>query len=111
MVSSISARSAFAFLFVILSLLGPALAADKTRYITATVDGQQVQVPDNRRPALYTGKFGDCMGDSSLNVTRFDAAYYKDNMTILFHLGAETALKNESIMSKKTARHSTGALD
>jgi hypothetical protein len=103
MVSSISARSVFAFMFVILSLLGAALAADKARYITATVDGEQVQVLDNRRPALYTGKFGDCMGDSSLNVTRFDAAYYKDNMTILFHLGAETALKNESIMSKKTA--------
>lgn len=39
------------------------------------------------------------MGGSSINVTRFDAAYYKDNMTVLFHLGGETALKNESIMS------------
>jgi hypothetical protein len=109
MVSSVSARSAFAFWLVILSLLGPALAADKTRYITAMVDGEQVKLPDNRRPSLYTGKFGDCMGGSSLNVTRFDAAYYKDNMTILFHLGAETALKNEAIMSKKPSCESTVA--
>jgi len=50
------------------------------------------------------------MGGSSLNVTRFDAAYYKDNMTILFHLGAETALKNESIMSEKPLCEGTGRL-
>lgn len=50
------------------------------------------------------------MGGSSLNVTRFDAAYYKDNMTILFHLGAETALKNEAIMSKDPPCKSTKAL-
>lgn len=94
-----STRSTWALLLVLLSLLGSALAADNTRYATATVDGKQVSVLDNRRPSLYTGKFGDCMGGSSINVTRFDAAYYKDNMTILFHLGGETALRNESIMS------------
>lgn len=93
-----STRSAWALLLVLLSLLGSALAADNTRYATATVDGKQVSVLDNRRPSLYTGKFGDCMGGSSINVTRFDAAYYKDNMTILFHLGGQTALRNESIM-------------
>ena len=40
------------------------------------------------------------MGGSTVNVTRFDAAYYKDNMTVLFHLEGNTAVKNESLMSK-----------
>jgi hypothetical protein len=90
---------AFAFLLITLSFLGTALAIDTSKYVTATIDGQEVYVKDNRRPSLYTGSFGDCMGSSSINVTRFDAAYYKDNMTVLFHLGGDTALKNESIMS------------
>ncbi|KAF2708296.1 TRP-domain-containing protein [Pleomassaria siparia CBS 279.74] len=98
MAFSISARSTFVLLLAILSFLGAAFAADTPQYATATIDGKQVSVPDNRRPALYTGKFGDCMGGSTINVTRFDAAYYKDNMTILFHLGGDSALKNEAIM-------------
>ena len=109
MASSVSRRSALVLLLVILSFLGSALAEDKANYVTATIDGQQVLVKDNRRPALYTGDFGDCMGGSSINVTRFDAAYYKDNMTILFHLGGETALKNESIMSMILMREKLGA--
>lgn len=99
MAPSVSCRSALAVLLVVLSFLGPVLAQDHPGYVTATVDGQQVLVKDNRKPSLYTANFGDCMGGSSINVTRFDAAYYKDNMTVLFHLGGETALKNESIMS------------
>jgi hypothetical protein len=40
---------------------------------------------DDRYPALYTGDFADCLGGQSLlNVTRFDAAYYADNMMVLF---------------------------
>ncbi|KAG9583133.1 TRP-domain-containing protein, partial [Aureobasidium melanogenum] len=35
---------------------------------------------------------------SAVNVTRFDAAYYKDNMTVLFHLAGNTAIANESLM-------------
>jgi hypothetical protein len=84
-------------LLVLLWLPGSALA--KVEYVTATVDNQFVLVKDNRQPALYTGSYGDCMGNSSMNVTRFDAAYYKDNMTVLFHLEGDTALRNESIMS------------
>ena len=61
-------------------------------------DGQVVWLADNRRPALYTQNFGDCMGDSLINVTRFDAAYYKDNMTVLFHLAGNSALTNQSLM-------------
>lgn len=53
---------------------------------------------DDRRPALYTGNFGDCLGGSLVDVTRFDAAYYQDNMTVLFHLAGSTALQNESLM-------------
>jgi hypothetical protein len=89
---------ACALLLMLLSLFAPSLAAD-TQYVTATVNGEEVLVKDTRQPSLYTGDFGDCMGSSSINVTRFDAAYYRDNMTVLFHLGGETALKNESIMS------------
>ncbi|KAF2465932.1 TRP-domain-containing protein [Lindgomyces ingoldianus] len=97
MASSFSSRSAFALFVAILSFLGAALA-DNTKYVTGTVNGQQVYLKDNRRPALYTGNFGDCMGSSTVNVTRFDAAYYKDNMTVLFHLAGETALTNEALM-------------
>ncbi|KAF2005338.1 TRP-domain-containing protein [Amniculicola lignicola CBS 123094] len=94
---SISLRATMLCLLMVLAYVGSALAADE-KYVTATVDGEQVYVKDSRRPALYTGNYGDCMGSSSINVTRFDAAYYKDNMTVLFHLGGVTALKNESIM-------------
>jgi ML-like domain len=61
-------------------------------------EGQSVWLADSRRPALYTQNFGDCMGDSLINVTRFDAAYYKDNMTVLFHLAGNSALTNQSLM-------------
>ncbi|KAF2281623.1 TRP-domain-containing protein [Westerdykella ornata] len=91
------ARSAFVLLLVLLSLIGFSYAEEE-KWVAAYVDGKQVRVRDSRRPALYTSDFGDCMGSSSLKVTRFDAAFYKDNMTVLFHLEGETALKNESIM-------------
>lgn len=71
-------------------------------YVTYTEDnGEKVQLADNRYPALYTQDFGDCLGgESLLNVTLFDAAYYKDNMTVLFHLDGTTNLKNETIMRR-----------
>ena len=89
----------------LLTLSRPSFAADAaaTRYITTvTSDGSTVYLADDRRPALYTGNFGDCLGSSSINVTRFDAAYYKDNMTILFHLEGNSAIAHESLMSKST---------
>ncbi|KHJ35867.1 putative transient receptor potential ion channel [Erysiphe necator] len=53
----------------------------------------------DRNPALYTGDFGDCMGGQSLiNLTSFDAAYYADNMTVLFNMAGTTNLRNESLM-------------
>lgn len=92
-------QSLFAFLLAVLAFLGSVFSAIPEGYVIGTIDGQEYFVRDDRRPSLYTQDFGDCMGGSSINVTRFDAAYYKDNMTILFHLGGETDLKNETIMS------------
>jgi hypothetical protein len=76
-----------------------AATSQDSQYVQYTnSDGQTVWLADNRRPALYTQNFGDCMGDSLINVTRFDAAYYKDNMTVLFHLAGSSALTNQSLM-------------
>ncbi|KAF2097994.1 TRP-domain-containing protein, partial [Rhizodiscina lignyota] len=60
--------------------------------------GQSVWLNNFRKPALYTGDFGDCEGDSLVNLTRFDAALYTDNMTVLVHWAGETALLNQSLM-------------
>lgn len=87
------------FLVSILTFTRPTLARNVT-YITASdANGQIVYLDDDRKPALYTQDFGDCLGDSLLNVTRFDAAYYKDNMTVTFHMEGSTALTNESLIS------------
>lgn len=74
--------------------------AEETQWIKYTGNQGTVWLKDDRRPSLYTQNFGDCQGDSLINVTRFDAAYYKDNMTVLFHLEGNSALKNESLMRK-----------
>lgn len=91
-------------LLAFLSLFHLALAQTEyngVTYVTATgPDGDSVLVKDNRQPSLYTGNFGDCMGDSSINVTRFDAAFYKDNMTVLFHLTGDTSIVSEGLMSE-----------
>lgn len=90
-------RVAF-LLLSLLSLLHPTLAAEK-QYVSYTTEDERVLVlADDRKPALYTQNFGDCLGSSLINVTRFDAAYYKDNMTVLFHLEGNTALTNKSVM-------------
>ena len=53
----------------------------------------------DRSPALYTGDFGDCMGgESLLNLTAFDAAYYADNLTVLFDISGTTNLKSEAVV-------------
>ena len=71
------------------------------KYVEVTTEsGQNIPVRDDRKPSLYTQNFGDCLGSSLINVTRFDAAYYKDNMTVLFHLAGNTNVANESIMSE-----------
>lgn len=78
----------------------PQTMTKEVRAVEATdAEGNTYLVADNRKPALYTQDFGDCLGSSSINVTRFDAAYYQDNMTVLFHLEGTTNVANESLMS------------
>jgi hypothetical protein len=92
-------------ILVLLSLLSvipqTTLAASNGNLITyQTGQNEVVYFEDNRRPALYTGHFADCLGSgkSQLSVTRFDAALYMDNMTVAFHIQGTTALKRESVM-------------
>ncbi|TVY34100.1 putative membrane protein [Lachnellula occidentalis] len=100
--------SAWATAFVLFNTLISSVRADdasNTVQVTES-DGTVVALPVDRYPALYTGDFGDCMGGQSLiNVTSFDAAYYKDNMTVLFNLAGSTNLRNDSLMCKSTSSH------
>ena len=76
--------------------------SENNQYVQTTNSaGQTIYLTDNRKPSLYTQNFGDCLGSSLINVTRFDAAYYADNMTVLFHLEGNTNVANESIMSTR----------
>lgn len=61
-------------------------------------DGQIIYLADNRKPALYTQEFGDCLGNSLIEFTRFDASFYNDNLTATFHFGGSTNLTNEAVM-------------
>lgn len=80
-------------------LLDPHRPKD-TRYIYGTsIAGITKQLAVDRTPALYTGNLGDCMGGQSLlNITKFDAAYYQDNATVLFHLDGASSIQNESLV-------------
>ena len=83
-----------------LSLTDLTFSSDTLWIQTTNDDGETIYLRDDRQPALYTQDFGDCLGSSLINVTRFDAAYYQDNMTLLFHLEGNTNVANESIMSR-----------
>ena len=85
-----------------LSLIDLTLTEDNLWIQTTDAAGETIYLRDDRKPALYTQNFGDCLGSSLINVTRFDAAYYQDNMTVLFHLEGNTNMANESIMSIST---------
>ena len=94
-----SGRAALLLFVSLLSLINLTSTQD-TQYVQVTSSsGETIYLPDDREPALYTQNFGDCLGGSLLTVTRFDAAYYQDNMTVLFHLEGNTQVANESIMS------------
>lgn len=62
-------------------------------------NGNIEYVPNDRKPSLYTSTFGDCLGNSQIDLTTFYAAYYQDNMTVLFHIDGTTDLVNQSLMS------------
>ena len=81
-------------------LVFTSLVTADTRYITGTdASGVTRNLADDRYPALYSGDYGDCLlGGSLLNVTHFDTAYYSDNMTVQFHLSANTNLRNQSVV-------------
>lgn len=96
--SVVSWAGVFFIILSLLSLIRPTFAAEKKYVQYTTEDGQTLDLADDRKPALYTQNFGDCLGSSLINVTRFDAAYYKDNMTVLFHLEGNTAVANESLI-------------
>lgn len=100
------------FLLLLLPLLSPwstVLADDKDPnkvYIQGNgIDGINRELDVSRYPALYTGDFDDCMGGQSLfNVTKFDAAYYADNLTVLFHLDGTSNVQRENLIRSSTKR-------
>lgn len=87
-------------------------SSENNQYVQTTdTAGDTIYLENNRKPALYTQNFGDCLGSSLINVTRFDAAYYADNMTVLFHLEGNTDVASESIMRQWTIRCIPGKSD
>jgi hypothetical protein len=74
------------------------------QYVTYTNNqGVNILLNDDRRPALYTQSVGDCLGRSQslIQISRFDASLYMDNMTVSFHIKGTTNLLKESVMSKE----------
>ena len=71
-------------------------------YSTGTdKDGITRQLASNRDPSLFTGDYGNCLGgESPFQISKYDAAYYADNMTIAFHLEGSSYLDNETFISK-----------
>ncbi|EUC42642.1 hypothetical protein COCMIDRAFT_28769 [Bipolaris oryzae ATCC 44560] len=86
---------------IYLSLILPitSTTANQSEYVRATIKGIRTLVRDDRHPSLYTTDYADCLGNSTINITRFDAAYYKDNMTIMFHLRGETGLQDHVMLN------------
>jgi hypothetical protein len=83
----------------------PMCLAATTEYITYQDNqGQAVYLAENRKPALYTMNFGSCLENSLINVTRFDASFYHDNMTIIFDIQGTTNLTKEAVMSMYCTR-------
>ncbi|PFH62496.1 hypothetical protein XA68_13235 [Ophiocordyceps unilateralis] len=76
------------------------VSADNRVYIKGDgIDGVSRQLDVARYPALYTGDFDDCLNNESLfNVTKFDAAYYADNLTVVFHLDGTSNIRRENLI-------------
>jgi len=89
----------FWLLIALLNLIPTTLAVEPVYTYGTDAEGITRRLDVARQPALYTGDFGDCLGGQSLfNITKFDAAYYADNLTVLFHMDGTTSIKNESLM-------------
>jgi hypothetical protein len=96
--------SAFVFSLALNTLI-PTVRAENGETIQGTnAAGVTSTLLVDRTPALYTRNFGDCMaGQSLINLTSFDAAYYADNMTVLFNMAGASSLRNESLMCTSNA--------
>ncbi|KAM0279048.1 hypothetical protein ACHAQH_004830 [Verticillium albo-atrum] len=82
-----------------ISLIAPALARETVYQEFNTTDGETLQLAVDRYPALFSGDFADCLGGESLfNVTKFDAGYYKDNLTVVFHMDGTTNIRDENLI-------------
>ncbi|PGH13349.1 hypothetical protein AJ80_06341 [Polytolypa hystricis UAMH7299] len=82
-----------------LSLIQFSQAGDSVRWISTTdAKGKTVHLADNRKPTLYTRDFGDCLGSSQVHLTRFNAALYRDNLTVVFHFKGSTTVTHENLM-------------
>lgn len=94
--------------FVAFISFGQLSIAQQPQYVTAVdAEGNTIELPVNRRPALYTQDFGDCQGNSLINVTRFDGAFYKDNMTVTFNFEGQTSIPQDNVM-RQFFRHLNG---
>jgi hypothetical protein len=85
---------------VIFAVLPVVLAQDRQFVTTTDSDGNTVWLPDDRKPALYTDNFGSCLEQGLVDVTRFDAALYHDNMTLMFDIQGSTNLTRDSVISE-----------
>lgn len=103
-----STRAMFSALLVFLvsfSFLVSTVSAKDPVLIDGTgIDGVSRKLDVNRYPSLYTSDFADCLdGGSLFNVTKFDAAYYADNLTVLFHLDGTSNIRKESLICRCSA--------
>ena len=94
-----TAMARFALALALVSSISMANAVNPVYIKGNGSDGVERELDVSRTPSLYTGDFADCLGGESLfNVTKFDAAYYADNLTVLFHLDGTTNMHKESLV-------------
>jgi hypothetical protein len=86
-------------------LLVPFVSAEDSFVQWQDETGQTVWLRDDRKPALYTDNFGSCLDNGLIDVTRFDAALYHDNMTLMFDIQGTTNLTRDSVMSMFRIAH------
>lgn len=85
---------------VFFAMLPIVLAEDRQFVTTTDSAGNKIWLADDRKPALYTDNFGSCLDQGLVDVTRFDAALYHDNMTLMFDIQGSTNLTRDSVVSE-----------
>ncbi|KAM0325159.1 hypothetical protein ACHAQA_007698 [Verticillium albo-atrum] len=92
-------RWATALFVAVVGCVAPVLARETVYVGYNDTDGVEREFAVDRYPALFTGDFADCLGGESLfNITKFDAGYFKDNLTIVFHLDGNTNVREENLI-------------